>query len=183
LGSWLGKAIWAFALRLKRQTRNWGNVPASRQANFNLPMTNQIFGFFAIAVGLAIGIFFVRAIARQRATRAWLAARGQVAESRIQDNGSSLEPYVKYTYVVRGTTYTSDRIAPNNYVTSAPASAASLASAIARYPAGKSVDVYYDPNSPDNAVLEKTDAIFPNIVILSVSLVFIGFGLAMAFGK
>lgn len=146
-------------------------------------MNIQVFGFISIAVGAVVGLYFARSIKRQRAISRWIAAKGQVLESRIQDNGSSLEPYVKYNYVVRGKTYISDRIAPNNYVVSAPASASSLERIIAPYPAGKSIDVYYDPNSPQNAVLEKTDAIFGAIIIISVSLMFFVFGLAMVLGK
>ena len=78
-------------------------------------MNNQIFGLISIAVGICVGVYFVWAMKRQLATGKWIIAKGQVLESRILDHGSSLEPYVKYNYTVRGETYISDRISPNKY--------------------------------------------------------------------
>ncbi len=142
-------------------------------------MNNQIFGFIAIGVGIGIGIYFVRALKRQFATQKWIAARGQVLESRIKDNVSSLELYVKYTYVVRGQTYISDRISPSKYVYDKPASEWSLKRMIAPYQVGKPTKVYFNPENPQESVLKKNDSILANIIILAVSLIFIfvGFGL------
>ncbi len=142
-------------------------------------MNHQIFGFISIAVGICVGAFFVRAMKRQLATGKWIIAKGQVLESRILDHGSSLEPYVKYNYVVRGETYISDRISPNKYVFDQPASESSLHRMIAPYQVGKTIRVYFDPNNPNAAVLKKRDSIFGDIIIVAVSLMFIaaGFGL------
>jgi Protein of unknown function (DUF3592) len=142
-------------------------------------MNNQTFGFIAIAVGIGVGIYFVRALKRQFATGKWIAASGEVLESKVLDHGSSLEPYVKYSYVVRGQTYISDRMAPNQYVFSQPASISSVEKMIAPYRAGKPIKIYFNPQNPQDAVIKKSDSMFGNIIILAVSLIFIIAGLGL----
>jgi hypothetical protein len=146
-------------------------------------MNNQFFGFISIAVGIGVGVYFVWAMKRQIATKNWIASRGQVLESRILDHGSSLEPYVKYNYVVRGQTYISDRMAPNKYVFDQPASKSSLNRMIAPYTVGKMVKVYFDPNNPQDAVMKKSDSILVNIILAVVSLIFIFVGFGLVVGK
>ena len=142
-------------------------------------MNNQIFGFISIAVGIGVGIYFVWSIKRQVSAGKWIAATGNVLESRVLDHGSSLEPYVKYSYVVRGQTYVADKISPNPRVYSQPASESSLNRMIAPYTVGKTTKVYFDPNNPQAAVLRKRDSIFGDFILVTVSLIFIvvGFGL------
>ena len=146
-------------------------------------MNNQIFGFVSIAVGIGIGIYFAWTLKRQLATSKWIAASGKVLESRILDHGSSLEPYVKFSYVVRGETFIADKLSPNPQVYSQPASVSSLKRMIAPYAVGKPVKVYFNPENPQEAVLKKNDSILGNIIIAAVSLGFIIAGLVFAIGK
>jgi Protein of unknown function (DUF3592) len=146
-------------------------------------MNNQTFGLISLAVGICVGIYFAWAMKRQLATGKWIAASGKVLESKILDHGSSLEPYVKYSYVVRGQTYISERMAPNKYVYDQPASMSSINRMIAPYAVGKTIKVYFDPNSPQDAVLKKSDSILTNITLVVVSGIFIFVGLGLAFGK
>ena len=146
-------------------------------------MNNQIFGFISIAVGIGVGIYFVWSIKRQVSAGKWIAATGNVLESRVLDHGSSLEPYVKYSYVVRGQTYVADKISPNPRVYSQPASESSLNRMIAPYTVGKTTKVYFDPNNLQNAVLKKNDSILANIIILAVSIIFIVAGLGLMLPK
>jgi Protein of unknown function (DUF3592) len=146
-------------------------------------MNNQTFGLISIAVGICVGIYFAWAMKRQLATGKWIAASGKVLESKILDHGSSLEPYVKYSYVVRGQTYISERMAPNKYVYDQPASMSSINRMIAPYAVGKTIKVYFDPNSPQDAVLKKSDSILTHIVLVVVSGIFIFVGLGLVVGK
>jgi Protein of unknown function (DUF3592) len=146
-------------------------------------MNNQTFGFISIAVGVGLALYFVWAMKRQLATGKWFAASGKVLESRILDHGSSLEPYVKYSYVVRGQTYISERMAPNKYVYDQPASMSSLNRMIAPYAVGKTIKVYFDPNNPRDVVLKKSDPIITNIILVIVSGIFIFVGLGLVVGK
>jgi hypothetical protein len=146
-------------------------------------MNNQIFGFISIAVGVGLALYFVWAMKRQLATVKWFAASGKVLESKILDHGSSLEPYVKYSYVVRGQTYISERMAPNAYVYDQPASKSSLNRMIAPYTVGKTIKVYFDPTNPQDAVLKKSDPILTNVILVIVSGIFIFVGLGLVVGK
>ena len=146
-------------------------------------MNSQIFGFISITVGLGIGIYFVWSLKRQLATGKWIAATGKVLESRILDHGSSLELYVKYSYVVRGQTYIAVKLSPNPKVYSQPASESSLNRMLAPFTVGKTTKVYFDPQNPQNAVLKKNDSIFGNIIILIVSLIFVFGGLGLMLKK
>jgi Protein of unknown function (DUF3592) len=145
-------------------------------------MNNQLFGVISIAVGLGLGAFFVMAMRRMLATRSWSVGRAQVLESYVNDSENSLALHVKYSYIVRGTRYVSDTIAPNNYAYDNPACKASLASMqkmLAPYPVGATVPVYFDPQDPQKAVLTRSESIFTNAIIVLVALIFIvvGFGL------
>lgn len=146
-------------------------------------MSNQTFGFISIAVGIGVALYFVWGLKRQLATNRWIIATGKVLESKILDHGSSLEPYVKYSYVVRGQTYIADRMSPNKYVYDQPASKSSLNRMIAPYQVGKTIKVYFDPNSPQDAVLKKSDSILVNIILVVVSGIFIFVGLGLVVGK
>jgi Protein of unknown function (DUF3592) len=146
-------------------------------------MNNQTFGLISIAVGICIGVYFAWTLKRQLATSKWFAASGKVLESRILDHGSSLEPYVKYSYVVRGQTYISERMAPNAYVYDQPASMSSINRMIAPYAVGKTIKVYFDPNNPQDAVLKKSDSILTNIILVVVSGIFIFVGIGLVIGK
>ncbi|MGB7208141.1 MAG: DUF3592 domain-containing protein [Pyrinomonadaceae bacterium] len=146
-------------------------------------MNNQIFGYISIAVGICVGIYFAWTLKRQLATRKWIVVSGKVLESRILDHGSSLEPYVKYSYIVRSANYISDNITPNKYVFEQPASESSLNRMIAPYPVGKTIKVYFDPQDPQNAVLKKNDSILGNIVFVVVSLIFIVVGYELMMQK
>jgi Protein of unknown function (DUF3592) len=146
-------------------------------------MNNQTFGLISIAVGICVGIYFAWAMKRQLATGKWIATSGKVLESRILDHGSSLEPYVKFSYAVRGETYIADRISPNPHVVSKPASEWSLKRSIAQYVVGKPVKVYFNPENPQEAVLKKNDSILANIIIAAVSLAFIIAGLVFLVKK
>jgi hypothetical protein len=146
-------------------------------------MNNQTFGFILIAVGVCVGIYFAWTLKRQLITSKWFAASGKVLESRILDHGSSLEPYVKFSYSVRGETFIADKLSPNPQVYSQPASVSSLNRMIAPYAIGKPVKVYFNPENPQEAVLKKNDSILGNIIIAAVSLAFIIGGLVFAFKK
>lgn len=141
-------------------------------------MNNQIFGIISIAVGIIVGIYFLWTLKRQFATLKWIATSGKVLESRIIYNQSSYEPYVKYCYVVRGTTYVCDYITPNKS-TFEQATESTLNKMIAPYPVGNPVEVYFNPQNPREAVLKKNDSIFGSIIFVVVSGIFIVAGFAL----
>lgn len=98
-------------------------------------------------------IFFTRR--KMTAVGQWPTTMGTVIASRIDeryssDSGRVDYPWVQYSYQVSGQPYQSTKIAPGMEVGGTGAS-----KVVARYPAGAQVMVFYNPQNPSEAVLER----------------------------
>lgn len=114
-----------------------------------------IVGFVLVilnAVFLGV-IFFMR---RKMATVSqWPSTMGTVSMSTIEQRSSSESgytdyPVVQYSYQVGGQAYQSYKLAPGPEVGGSGAR-----KVVARYPAGAQVMVFYNPQNPSEAVLER----------------------------
>ena len=131
-------------------------------------------------------IFLGILIATQRkmnAIRGWSTTMGSVSNSYLQrrrtsKGGSVNYPVVQYSYQVGGQTYQGTRIAPGMEVGGSGAG-----KVIARYPIGAQVMVFYDPQKPSDAVLErKAQAQWVLWLVLAVTdLMLCGMAAAFAF--
>lgn len=122
--------------------------------NSELLITIGIIGFVLVilnAVFLGI-LFFMRR--RMATVSQWPSTMGTVIasylERRSSSDGSTNYPVVQYSYQVGGRTYQSSKLAPGPEVGGTGAG-----KVVARYPAGAQVMVFYDPNNPAEAVLER----------------------------
>lgn len=103
--------------------------------------------------GILLGIIYAtrRGVAK---AASWPSTMGTVAfsmvERRSSNDGYSYYPVVQYTYSVMGRMYESRRIMPGPEVGGSGAQ-----KVVNRYPAGAQVMVYYDPQNPSSAVLER----------------------------
>ncbi len=73
-------------------------------------------------------------------------------------------PRIRYTYTVNGQTYENERV-------HAKLSAESCETVLSKYPKGKSVDVYYNPETPAKSLLEpgfSSQRALPGILFLAV---------------
>lgn len=109
-----------------------------------------LFIFDAIILGI---IFFTRRKVAQASS--WPSTIGTVLISTVQaehnsDGEYSYYPVVQYTYQVMGQTHQGNRIMPGLVVGGSGAN-----KVVARYPMGAQVTVYYDPDKPSDAVLER----------------------------
>jgi hypothetical protein len=80
----------------------------------------------------------------------WPHTKGTVLSSTVQVGGGASragEPLVFYAYQVNGQVFQGQRVR-------AAGTPRNTSSTIARYPAGASVTVYYDPDDPSNSALE-----------------------------
>jgi hypothetical protein len=138
------------------------------------------------AIGLGLLLFGRSARRKALASQSWPTVAGTVTESEVKitqdSSGSGLDaqetthykPVVKYQYSVEGMEYAGSRIAFG-----AMNSAHSAANAVvARYPAGASVTVRYDPEKPAEAVLETKSGGGALLMVLGV--VFLVFGAGSA---
>ena len=115
------------------------------------------------------------------AVQSWSSAMGTVLasylERRSSSDGSTNYPVVQYSYQVGGQSYQGAKIAPGMEVGGTGAG-----KVVNRYPQGAQVMVFYDPNNPSDAVLEKKAPaqwlMWLLLVIFDVMLC----GMAVAFG-
>ncbi len=126
-----------------------------------------LIAFCTIVPFLAIAVFFIfnarRTKAQAQASQTWPSVMGTVAASSVETSHStdsdghsstSYYPAVTYQYEVLGHSYSSDRVSFGFRVGSG---SRTQAQAVAdRYIAGNQIRVYYNPNNPGEAVLERT---------------------------
>ncbi len=110
-----------------------------------------VFVFLILNVIFLGIIFFMRR--RIAAVRQWPSTMGTInasyLERRSSSEGSTNYPVVQYSYQVGGQAYQGLKIAPGPEVGGTGAG-----KVVARYPAGAQVMVFYNPQSPSDAVLE-----------------------------
>jgi len=131
-------------------------------------------GIFVALIGLVgalwAGLAHRRARALVEAAERWLNAPGRIIASEVQRRGGSsgrnqyYVPLVRYSYAVHGREREGSRLRFGFLSARSPAGAEAM---LARYPAGAEVKVRYDPDNPDQSVLEpgKTGA---NLLIAAI---------------
>jgi hypothetical protein len=121
--------------------------------------TTSMFAFVTLLIG-AIGVVLL--VAGFLMTRTpgksshWPTTTGQILASMIQyrrksGGGHSPYPLVLYTYQVEGQHYQSQRI-----YFGVPVGGSAMTGVIKKYPVGAQVPVYYNPQNPADAVLERS---------------------------
>jgi hypothetical protein len=137
-----------------------------------------------VVVGIAFAFFGYNSYQKGMASKNWPVANGSVIQSKIEKRTETTgsgnrrrkvvrsHPVVKYTYSVGNRDYQSSRItfgqSKDAYKT------------VARYPKGKSVQVYYDPENPAQAVLEPGGDKTMSIVFIGLGAVLLAMGLVTA---
>jgi len=113
------------------------------------------------AIFLGIILFTRRKVAQ---ARNWPSTMGTVHMSTVEwrrgsKGGSVAYPVVQYAYQVMGRQYQGRKIMPGP-----EAGGSGAHKIVARYPMGAQVMVYYDPNNPSDALLERGMPGFINIL-------------------
>ena len=123
---------------------------------------------------------------KKRESVTWPAVQGQVIATQIREEsheeGRSFIPEVRYAYRVQGQTYTGDRLSfglPPEFWSRHKAE-----TFLADYPVGHPVTVFYNPEHPDDAVLERSTPDVGYYAALSLILLPLGLALlGMAFSQ
>ena len=110
---------------------------------------------FPIIILIALGVKLRELFEARR----WPETTGKVVASRVtslqkgsgSDSRVTNQPLVRYEYTVGGQTYLCSRVSVAEEV-----DGAELRAILKRYPVGHAVTVYYDPASPERALLERT---------------------------
>ena len=106
----------------------------------------------------------------------WSSALGKITKAHMRqdisyESGNTLYyPEVEYEYEFLGITYTGDRISFGG--SAGNSNRKKTAEILAQYPLNKTVTVYYDPNSPESAVLERKVGMGGKVLLI-VGIVFI----------
>jgi hypothetical protein len=128
----------------------------------------------AALTGLAIMAYGIYLVLKSRRARRWPTAQGTIVDSRVRevrdsDGDVASEAYILYEYSVNGVKLRSDvwrlGVGRSSFTGFARR-------AVAKYPIGAPVMVYFNPDKPTDAMLETGNA----------SLVFLVFGLAFFLG-
>lgn len=144
------------------------------------PMTFALIcgGFFVlILLALGGGLIFYGYRSRQKAeaSQSWPSTSGQITRSEVKRSSStdddghttySYYPSVEYTYQVSGQAYSSKRMvfgALKGYSNPAKAEADLQA-----YPLGEQITVYYDPEKPSEAVLERKAGALSGMLVIGI---------------
>ena len=144
-------------------------------------------GFGLLMLGIlwtaGFGYAHFRALAKAKAAESWPAAPGTVVsceiveeESSDRDGNSSTwyDPVVTYSYSAQARTLTGRRLRFGNYRS---ASRKKAEAALAPYAPGKPLAVRYNPERPDECVLETVKPGPIYLVMALFGLLFVAFGL------
>ena len=145
-------------------------------------MSPIVYGVFVV-FGLVFIIISITSRKRAKAALTWPTIPGVVLASRVDIHTSTdsdghrtttYKPVVDYQYTIMGQEYRASRIAFGSNTFSSKKSE----SIIAMYPPNQAVTVHYNPDKPQDAVLETE--VHGGTVSLIVGIVLIGVGLVMA---
>jgi hypothetical protein len=123
-------------------------------------------GWLLVGGGVFAVLFPLVSWLRARASRSWPRTGGRITESTLDrevrhGRSDSYMPRVRYEYTVGERTYGGSQL---NFWGSVGGSRAVAERTTARYPAGATVTVYYNPQDPSEAVLDR--AFSPRVLIL-----------------
>jgi len=139
--------------------------------------------FFGIGIGMLVKL--AKHYGKLQQSKNWLSTNGKIISSDLDaqistdDDGYQTTTYlakVFFTYEVNGNSYESDRV--NFDYGMRTSNVRKPQSVVEQYPTGSDVTVYYDPENPQQSVLEKrVNGTFTTIL---VSAVFIAIGVVLA---
>jgi len=147
---------------------------------------NILFPLIFIGIGLLLIFIYFRNLAKVRASQAWPAVQGTVIESWVRrtestdDDGSvsySYYPEIQYQYQVMGSQYQGDKI---TFGLKSGGNRTKAEKAIAKYPTGANVTIYYQPDKPENAVLERS--ITKGLLFSGILLILLGIFMYIRWG-
>jgi hypothetical protein len=144
----------------------------------------RAFALFLCVAGAVMIVAALRQSARGRETGSWSRATGRVVESRVdelpgpaEEGGPKFRSVIRYTYDARGRTYESEQVAVGASPSDASPDRAEAQRRVDRHPAGREVDVWFDPRDPGQAVLVRGVPRAQTAATVVVGLALVGIGL------
>ena len=124
-----------------------------------------------------------RAAGKAKAAESWPSAMGRVHSCEVREEESTdreghsttwYNPVVSYSYTAGGREYRSERLRFGNYRSGSRKKAEAM---LAPYPVGSTPGVRYNPERPEECVLEARKPSPAYLVMAAFGLLFVGFGL------
>jgi hypothetical protein len=126
--------------------------------------------FFILAIlGAALLFSTYQSQWEAKQSLSWPSIQGVISKNRIREytnddtNSISYEPIVTYSFIVGDKTYTSNHISSNAPWGYAFGTMADAEQFIRQYPIGKQLKVYYNPDNPRRALLDRTQPADPGL--------------------
>jgi len=160
------------------ETKAERNASVGARSKKNKNLVIVMLGMFAAGIlTMAVSAYEIMG---SLGTNNWPGTDGTITSSSVRkevrrDSGKTVTTYypsVQYRYRIDGRQHTSYRIAFGKKVGSVKAIAQKV---VDRYPSGKTVTVYYDPDDPQYAILEKGFK-WSSLIVFMVGLVFFAAG-------
>ncbi len=114
-------------------------------------------GFFFL-IGLALVFAGYRTYRKSDESISWPTTMGTVKTSEVRRTvgaNNEFHSYIEYEYSVLGTDYVSNKVTFGELAGFQDIKKSIAQKAVNRYPAGSTVTVYYDPQDPKKAVLQR----------------------------
>lgn len=128
-----------------------------------------------VVLGAGGAIYGVILRGRGEDTLRWPSVRGKVYASRVveeqsrdADNETMYRPDIRYEYVVDGKEFAAKRLALEDTSASWRSYADGV---VSRFPIGREVEIFYNPDNPSEALLEPKDAVKWGVVFLVAGIV------------
>jgi hypothetical protein len=146
------------------------------------PLDHWLFGIVLSGLGLSMWIGIILGFRKNKSIQQWPSVSGRITESTVvgsfQQTGRDRmwieQPKVSYTYTVKGHEYTGHTITIVEMDSSFKQAALDK---IAPYPLGQDVPVFYNPKSPEDAVLEQQTGSGPFIMLAVFGAIFLTIGI------
>jgi hypothetical protein len=109
-------------------------------------------------VGLAIVLSGVMTYRKSNQASHWLPAQGRIKTSEVtRTTGGKIQYYahIEYEYTAQGMNYSSNNVTFAQLMGIADTGQSAAQEKVKKFPAGSTVTVFYDPNDPRRAVLQK----------------------------
>ena len=138
-----------------------------------------------VIIGLVMLFIYFRNLAKVRASQAWPTAQGTVLQSWVRKSRStdsdggdsySYHPEIHYQYQIMGIEYQGNKIAFGPKI----GGRSQAEKMIEKYPTGANVTVYYQPDNPAKAVLERS--ISKVSLVMGIVFVLAGFFIYIRWG-
>jgi hypothetical protein len=136
----------------------------------------------AVGVAMIVAGLYLSRLGRD--TRSYTRTRGRIAVAFVdeipapaEEGGPRYRAVIRYEYEARGRRYESDRISVGSHAGAASSDREEARRWVERHPAGREVDVWFDPGDPSRSVLARGVSTAQVVAAVAIGLALVGLGM------